>query len=70
MRGRGWSFSILHIFRGYSALIISVHHAVTHRDYLDIKSDDDNATEQFLINGEKKKKKNSSKELLKAPPSS
>jgi len=36
-------FSILHMFQGYSALIISVHHTVTHQGYLDMKSDDDNA---------------------------
>ena len=30
-------FSILHMFQGYSALIISVHHTVTHRDYLDTR---------------------------------
>ena len=40
-------FSILHMFQGYSALIISVHHTVTHRDYLDMKSDDDNAIQHF-----------------------
>lgn len=31
-------FSILHMFQGYSALIISVHHTVTHQDYLDTKT--------------------------------
>lgn len=46
-------FSILHMFQGYSALIISVHHTVTHQDYLDMKPDDDNAMEHFLINGDK-----------------
>lgn len=37
------------MFRGYSALIISVHHAVTHQNYVDTKSDDDNATQHFWL---------------------
>lgn len=51
------------MFQGYSALIISVHHTVTHRDYLDIKSDNANAIQHFLINSDKE---NSSEELFES----
>lgn len=35
-------FSLLHMFGGYSALTISVHHTViTHNDDSDVKSDGD-----------------------------
>lgn len=51
------------MFQGYSALIISVHHTVTHQDYLDIKSDNANAIQHFLINSDKEI---SSEELLES----
>lgn len=46
--GGGWSFFYFaHVSR--IQCIISVHHTVTHQDYLDMESDDDNAIQHFWL---------------------